>query len=53
MVKIDDLLGYFRRKFLDQMLDDLAFWRSSKRSLHEDDADEPTRVIRDYEKHDA
>ncbi len=38
MAKIDDLLGYFRRKFLDHMLDDLAFWRPSK-TLHESDAD--------------
>ena len=38
VVKIDDFLGYFRRKFLDHMFDDLAFWRPSK-TLHETDAD--------------
>ena len=38
MAKIDDFLGYFRRKFLDHILDDLAFWRPSK-TLHESDAD--------------
>ena len=38
MAKTNDFLGYFRRKFLDHMLDDLAFWRPSK-TLHESDAD--------------
>jgi len=38
MAEIDDFLGYFRRKFFDHMLDDLAFWRPSK-TLHENDAD--------------
>jgi hypothetical protein len=39
MAKIDDLLGAFRRKFLDHMVDDFTFWRPSKKTLHEDDAD--------------
>ena len=34
MAKIDDLLGAFRRRYLDHMLDDLAFWRPSQRTLH-------------------
>jgi hypothetical protein len=37
MAKRHEFLAFFRRKFLDHMLDDLAFWRPSK-TLHEVDA---------------
>lgn len=39
MAKRDEFLEFFRRKFLNHMLDDLAFWRPSNKTLHKKDAD--------------